>query len=333
MSYILDNSTPSSKLIFLDTRDVVKSGGMFFAQTPGNDPRPIKTFFKYLLKEPLEILGAHDILLSLHSCSIPFTFYNVRDGINNKLDVRVRKTDGTTIEYTIVIEPGNYESTGGYLTLRQHFNAQQSAGVHPTGLSLVMGYDVVSLKFEWHWTGAAYTHLEFLSQSGGNHQGGFGIDQELGLSTTQDFVIPRTDAGATIVPQVAPQVSDVDGSVQGLFIRTGLMQQGVLDSASDTFGNILARVPIKVQPGAQIFHDPINSTHKCVVQQRSVDELMIRITDERNRVIDLNGPDLNIALQLDFIPRRKKLLDAVGRPAINAVKIDKKKKKKPRVKA
>ena len=26
------------------------------------------------------------------------------------------------------------------------------------------------------------------------------------------------------------------------------MQQGVLDSASDTFGNILARVPIKVQP-------------------------------------------------------------------------------------
>jgi len=46
---------------------------------------------------------------------------------------------------------------------------------------------------------------------------------------------------------------------------------------------ILARVPIKVDPGERIFHDPINSTHKCVVQQRSVDELMIRITDERNR--------------------------------------------------
>ena len=26
------------------------------------------------------------------------------------------------------------------------------------------------------------------------------------------------------------------------------MQQGVLDSASDTFGNILVRVPIKVEP-------------------------------------------------------------------------------------
>ena len=60
------------------------------------------------------------------------------------------------------------------------------------------------------------------------------------------------------------------------------------------------RVPIKVEPGERIFHDPINSTHKCVVQQRSVDQLMIRITDERNRVVDLNGPDLNIALQLDF---------------------------------
>ena len=31
---------------------------------------------------------------------------------------------------------------------------------------------------------------------------------------------------------------------------------------------------------------------------------MIRITDEHNRVLDLNGPDLNIALQLDFIPKR-----------------------------
>ena len=146
MSYILDNTTPSSKLIFLDTRDVVKSGGMFFSQTTGNDPRPIKTFFKYLLKEPLELLGAHDILLSLHSCSIPFTFYNVRDGINNKLDVRVKKPGFPDIEYTIVIEPGNYESTGGYLTLRQHFNKQQIAGVHPPCLSLVMGYDPVGVS-------------------------------------------------------------------------------------------------------------------------------------------------------------------------------------------
>ena len=112
----------------------------------------------------------------------------------------------------------------------------------------------ISLLF---YTGAAYSHLEFLSQSGGNHQGGFGIDHELGLSSTQDFVIPRTDPPpASQMPYLAPQVSDVDGSVQGLFIRTGLMQQGVLDSASDTFGNILARVPIKVEPGERIFHDP-----------------------------------------------------------------------------
>ena len=50
MSYILDNTTPSSNLIFLDTRDVVKSGGMFFSQTPRNDPRPIKTFFSIYSK-------------------------------------------------------------------------------------------------------------------------------------------------------------------------------------------------------------------------------------------------------------------------------------------
>ena len=40
----------------------------------------------------------------------------------------------------------------------------------------------------------------------------------------------------------------------GLFIRTDLMQRNVLDSNTNSFGNILARVPIKVQSGGVIFH-------------------------------------------------------------------------------
>ena len=85
-----------------------------------------------------------------------------------------------------------------------------------------------------------------------------------------------------------------------------------------------------------IFHEPSNSTHKCLIKQRAVDELVIRITDERNRLLDFNGLHLNLAIQLDFLLDKGKINDdhVVRRPQpaapAEAAKPAKRTKTKPR---
>ena len=87
MSYVLDGRAPASKVIYIDTRDVVKSGGRFMSTDI--DGNPITSYFKFLLKTHLEVDNAHEMLMSLHSCSIPYSFYNIRDGVNDFLDFEI----------------------------------------------------------------------------------------------------------------------------------------------------------------------------------------------------------------------------------------------------
>ena len=64
-------------------------------------------------------------------------------------------------------------------------------------------------------------------------------------------------------------------------------------------------MPINVQSGGIIFATPNNATHKAKVDLRSISILTIRLTDERNRLLDLNGLHFQIAISLDFVYGRK----------------------------
>ena len=309
--YQLDAKAPGSKLIYIDTRDVVASGGQFMATDAQGDP--LTSFFKFNLKTPMEVSNSHQILLSLHSCSIPYSFYNIRDEVNNYVDMTVTPTGGTASAVVLELEAGNYSAS----SLKDHLIDKFVAA--NTGLTLTVTYDKVNMKYSFSCVGGTLT----IDGATGNtkHKA---CAAELGL---------RGDFGVTAVPSKAPFVADLYGSVHGLFIRTDLMQRNVLDSNTNSFGNILARVPIKVQSGGVIFHEPNNSTHKCLIKQRAVDELVIRITDERNRLLDFNGLHLNLAIQLDFLLDKGKVTGdhVVRRPQPAAPpKVAKRKKTKPR---
>ena len=146
----------------------------------------------------------------------------------------ITPTGGAASTVVLELEAGNYSASSLKDHLIDKFVAEN------TGLTLTVTYDKVNMKYSFSCVGGTLT----IDGATGNtkHKA---CAAELGL---------RGDFGVTAVPSKAPFVADLYGSVHGLFIRTDLMQRNVLDSNTNSFGNILARVPIKVQSGGVIFH-------------------------------------------------------------------------------
>lgn len=101
----------------------------------------------------------------------------------------------------------------------------------------------------------------------------------------------------------ADDVVDVTNSIRSLFLRTNLSTTSVLDShIGGGFSNILTRVPINAEPGGIIKIEPTNGdVHKLLLKVKSITDIAITLTNQKNQVINLNGLTFDISLKLEFI--------------------------------
>eukprot|EP01050_Picozoa_sp_SAG11_P039946 SAG11_NODE_17090_length_528_cov_905.195804_1_plen_83_part_10 len=81
MSYITDTSTPASKVIHLDSRHA------HVLHQLDEDGNEITTNFMYHMKEAVVCPDHLSMICSLHTATIPYSFYNVRHNVNNSLIV------------------------------------------------------------------------------------------------------------------------------------------------------------------------------------------------------------------------------------------------------
>ena len=104
-------------------------------------------------------------------------------------------------------------------------------------------------------------------------------------------------------PIYADDVCDMSNSIRSLFIRTNLSSSSILDShIGGGFSNILCRVPLNADPGGTIHIEPRNGDiHKLLLKTKSITNISIRLTNQRNTTINLNGLNFDISLKLDFI--------------------------------
>ena len=98
-------------------------------------------------------------------------------------------------------------------------------------------------------------------------------------------------------------VVDVTNSIRSLFLRTNLSTTSVLDShIGGGFSNILTRVPINAVPGGIITIKPVDGdVHKLLLKVKSITDIAITLTNQKNQVINLNGLTFDISLKLEFI--------------------------------
>ena len=74
LSQYKETGTTASRVIYINSKDATAIMG---------DNR---SDFDFTLEEPIVVPNHHNILLSVYSAEIPYSFYNFRNGVNCKLD-------------------------------------------------------------------------------------------------------------------------------------------------------------------------------------------------------------------------------------------------------
>jgi hypothetical protein len=275
MSYLNDTNTQSSKIVHINSLDATTK----FSSDKTTD-------FSYELEQPISVPENQLLLVSCIGATIPYTFYNVRDNINSRLCVRLTE-DG--LIYNLDITAGNYSSTALLLKIKELFDSQEFTE------TINITYDRVSMKFDFTIVGGSGTAFFDFSPETNPYP----INVELGFPKAKTQITTNTKS---------PNVADVNGSIHGLYIRSDISTNSIYDSESKSLSGILSRIPIRVNFGGIIFWDTGDGIgHKAQVDNQLIKTIRIRLTDDRNRLIDLNGLDFSITIMFDFVYRKSQI--------------------------
>ena len=261
------HETQPSRMVYLDSVDCIH-----FTE--------LTSHYTFGFKDAIETAPGEGMLVSLSSASIPYSFYNVRSGINNKLYYSV---DGGGTTLSISIDPGNYSA----ITLGKHIADKFKEDPGPN-LTVTATYDKITQKF----TFGCATALSFKFTEPDT------IKNEIGFGSSTALVSINPVQSQS---NVSPQVADLNGSVHAIYVRTNLATKSVMESQSGGVSDILAKIDINADPGGVITLDPNRVSHEALIHTAGVKHIEIRITDERNRLLDLNGLHSQVALRFRFV--------------------------------
>ena len=272
MSYIIDTNTDSSKIIHLNTADAdlyLQSG--------------LTTYCQFNLDTPIEIDEQHSALLSLNSAIIPYSMYNIRSGVNNELPYRFISDNEPDI---ILIPEGNYTITTLATTITGLLNA-----INSLSGTYTMSFNRTTMKYTISSTVTEIYFDFFISTKSIHIEIGYG---------PEDRSNAITSAGV-----ISPNVADVNGSIHSLFIRTNLTSKSSIDSQTKSFSTILGKIPIDNNFGSVLFFNPRDNTQKILLDTHLINIITIRITDEFNRNVNLNGLHMNLSILIDVVNKKE----------------------------
>ena len=312
------HKTQQSKVLFIDSKDAT-------AQHDGT------THFTYVFRDTILVKKNEGVLVSLLQASIPYSFYNVREGINDKIDIIVSDSIySIPYETVITLDAGNYTAISLSTTFKQLI--EQYMGTVTVGLPSVISivYDRDKQKFQFSiapTTNDNLGRMVIINLSHGQNQGThfdieLGFDSETAdnsvyfacdpdniLQTAGTVELNRIGENITAsnhIPTTKPylqstNIADLNGSVHSLYLRTNLPVVSSMDSLTGGTSQIVAKLPIDTSPGGIIFHEPRDSLHKSLIQTQSIKHITLRLTDDRNKLISLNGLHFSVALMFEFV--------------------------------
>lgn len=298
MSYVLDAGNENSKVIHITSTDATNS-----LSSDG-------AFLSYDLETPIITPQDQDTLVSLYSAVVPYSFYNIRSDVNDKVFYRLLSAPG--VPQFFQIPEGSYTINSLKTELETQFNL---IGTTTT----TIGFNRTTMKFTYSQTqkggSGLFVDWYFDFNSTTSYHGG---EVALGLPINyegngQEFIL-RSGSSPNIFDFVSPDVPDVNGDTHSLNIRTNLTSKGCIDSHTKSFSTILGTMPIDVNFGGVIFFRPADAIHKIIIQQKVVKTITIRLTDDRDRLLDLNGLSFNITLLVDHIKHGRDMRRRIQRP-------------------
>lgn len=265
MSYSLNAGNENSKIVFINSSD--KS--VAYDNTG--------SVFSYQLESPIIAPTSQDCLVSLYSCVVPYSFYNIRENVNDRIPFRLVANDNLN---SVKIPKGNYTIT----TLANAIKVLLD-GIS-AGITYTITYNRTTMKYTYI-ANDDVIYFDFSAFIDTAHI-------EMGFNQNEITI----DTGITTLEST--NVPDINGNTHQIQIRTNLSTTGCIDSISKSYSTILGTIPIDVNFGGVIFSNP-SQVHKIKITSKNIQTITIRITDDRGRPINLNGLNFTCAIMIDFI--------------------------------
>jgi len=211
----------------------------------------------------IEIPDGHHIYLSLQNASIPYSFYSITN-VDNTLTWGL--VSGPISTYTI--PPGNYNIT-------QLIDVMRTA----MGVSYTITYNSITSKIR-----IVHYSTNFIIYAST-------INHVLGFSKTAN----TTSTGNALDGRDCVNLNQI----RALNIEINFPTYNV-NVAQPYNQNILATIPVYVAPFSIItYENPNNFRTNLYVNK--LDQIQIRILDNESRLVDMNGVQYQMTLQLDCV--------------------------------
>jgi hypothetical protein len=235
----------------------------------------------FSLKETLSSHSDNEfITLSVQNAQIPISFYNISN-LYNYLDIREND-----VTFSIQIQSGNYN-------IYQFINALTSLlnNNSPNLLTYTLTYSTIRNKITIKHNDSDIT-TTLLFQSGSNAY------RDIGplLGCVDDFNVYNYDLELPNTVNMMPTNS--------LYIRTSLSSKNAIATRVNGYTDILSKIPINSPPNTVLFYQNI-TFYKINTNISQLSYINIRLTDEDNDLIDLNGQEWSCSLQVDFYTLNK----------------------------
>ena len=223
----------------------------------------------------IELPNQHQILLSVQSAVIPYTFYNI-DYTNNLLVYSTFNSDGSPniVNRYFYMHIGNYNAI-------QLANYLSTNSLFP---NFSVSYDIIRNVFiivnsveNFTFDHVNSTCLELL---------GFSSKQALLYTTSYLKTLISTQCVNLL-------------SKQCICIASNL-QTGNINHSNLAEGNILCSVPVQSNPYSLITYTNL-SNFKTNLYSNVISNVNIKITDQNNNLLNLNGCFFSLTLQIDVV--------------------------------
>ena len=306
-----------SMLIYIDSEDSEAEAVIGDLAGPSSD-------FILDLEEPIICPENQMMLASMYSCSIPYSFYDIRDNVNDKIQMKIFNA-GTGLSTTFDIDfglilpdkpyyndmnsHGNYNVTSLSNQVNLIFTTLIRPGLIAGGFAnanstILLDYAETKQRFTFTLINFPIFLTPQLQQQGEGY-----MDAEIGLPEDDTTIrVFAYDAPTGNYFLITPNVVDITGSTHGLFLRTNLSSDSTIASDTGRSTDILAHIPITGNQGDIIHSSPQANLHKSRVKVKALNHIHIQIRDERNRPMDFNGLHTHIVILIDFIYDRKKII-------------------------
>ena len=232
-----------------------------------------RTSFLFQLEVPISVTNSETIVYSLTNAYIPYSFYSV-NRYNNMLDVRETVLSISTVR-SIAIPHGNYSANDFSRLLTQLLTT--------SSVTYTITYNKNSNTFSISSSKASI----FLFQSGTH-----------AAQSCHNFLgLPDYD---TIINTQPFQTGCITMNDIYYFQIKSDIGSGTNIMMSDNSDGILDVIPISDQPMSFISYNPINPS-KFMLLNNSLNAIKIGLTDNFNRIVDLNGIPFMITIRIDVI--------------------------------